>query len=113
MSRFAEDMDSEAGLGAINAELGDPVDLRDPRTNTTYEDVPAIVVEDVGAVDPFVERTFTIRISDIEALNPSDPPVIRNGWNVVSQGVRWTVIKIRDAEDGSYEIRTRTPELDT
>lgn len=68
------------------------------------ESVTAIIVEDVGATDPYIERTFLIAESEFSTT-------LQNGEQLGPvNGSTWVVIKIRNGEDGVLEVRTRAPE---
>lgn len=79
-------------------------DVTCTHADQSTETVSAIIVEDVGATDPFVERTFLIAESEFATT-------LQNGEKLGPvNGATWIVIKIRNGEDGVLEVRTRAPE---
>lgn len=61
--------------------------------------VTGLQVEDVGALDPVLNRTYSIRK---ELFVNADPD---NGEQATIDGSLWHIVKIRDTDDGTYEIR--------
>lgn len=100
MSRFSDDM--SAAFDLLIEQHGDSITYTHALTQTA-ETLSAVTVEDVGANDPFAERTYIFQLADF-AEDPTNGDVITDG------GVPWVVQKIRNTEDGTYEIRTRAPE---
>ena len=86
----------------LNETFGETVTFTHLITGTA-ETLTAIVVEDVGANDPFAERTFYFNSSDF-AESPT------NGDVITANSLPWSVQKVRENEDATYEIRCRAPE---
>ena len=69
--------------------------------------VSAISQEFVGATDPFEDRLYNIKKSDLSG----DPT---EGDRITDAALReWTSIKVRDTQHGTWEIRTRAPAVNT
>lgn len=104
MSYFGDLMDvlAEAALQPVH---GIAITLH--YVDGTTDAVTATIVEDVGANDPFAERTFVVVVSQLTG----DPDI---GDYVTHDGdadaVRWVIQKVRDTDDGHLEVRTRSPE---
>ena len=104
---FSGDMQTGFDHLAEATETADNLVITDPSGNTAT--VTGIVNQDVGANDPFAETTFYIKSN---ALSGSglDSETPQNGWVLTWNGDPWSVQKVRDTADGTYEVRTRSPE---
>ncbi len=66
--------------------------------------IDVIFNEMVGAMDPFANAVFHVRTSQV---SPE-----RNGA-IVFDGETWDIVDVRDAKDGTAEVRVMRPELTT
>lgn len=100
MSKFS---DRFAGaFDRMNQVTGDSASYRHATSGTT-DTLTVTIVEDVGAADPYTERTFAVLASDL-----SETP---ENLDVITQSGRaWAVTRVRDNEDGTYELRTKAAE---
>lgn len=104
MSAFETDF-GNAFADMFQTHFGESITLT-YADGTTAQTLTAVQVEDVGALDPFFERTFILLISDC-----TQAPVA--GDVITHDSTPFTVQKARNAGDGTYEIRTRAPQAET
>lgn len=74
-------------------------------TGTTTT-LTAIVGEFVGATDPFEDRIYTIDQGDL-ATDPVEGDVITHDSR------EWSIVKARDTQAGTWELRCRAPAVNT
>lgn len=88
------------GYGKIESVMGDPGSYTNP-TRTTTTAITVVYLEQVGALDGFVNAIFTLR---------STVPLVRSG-QITYEGNTWDVVDVRDSEDGVQECRAIRPDL--
>jgi len=95
----------DSGLPVLQDVAGVTVTFEDVSAGTTTT-VTAIVREFVGATDPFEDRLYLIDADDLSA-DPVEGDVVTHGTR------EWTVIKARDTQTGTWELRCRAPTTNT
>lgn len=89
-------------VGPLERAVGETAVLYTSKDRQTTLTIPLIFNEQVGALDPFSNGVFHIR---------TDLVVPERNATLTLDGEVWSIVDVRDARDGTCEVRCIKPEI--